>query len=388
VGARAQIDPFPRELIQLGYHKEIVGHAPVSGYAFYYRNIPYLERTNLALRMAVSPVYVDGELGIREVLGAYTDLGVGIAGGGFAYSYDEIRQGKWYHSESWTGHGGGASASLYRLFNPADRIPLYGLLRGGLHYAVYERDDLTAPDFVIPENQPVFTVRTGLRYGGQEFDLIPQMGMELSGWYEAQCRLESGPFGYGGDRAINQWAHLFWGRALLDYTLPESGHRFGVAANLGTTIQADRLSAYRIGGLLNLISQFPYTLPGYYFGEISTRNMALLTGFYQLPIDKAHRWRAGVGASTAIFDYTPGLEQPSHWNSGVGASLSFDSKDDRLKASLSYGYGIDAIRGDKRGGHAIAIAVQYDLEKARRGAPATTFGPDRPSFIQRLIRSL
>jgi hypothetical protein len=37
---QAQVDPVRRELVQLGYNQTLVGHAPLSGYAFYYRNQP------------------------------------------------------------------------------------------------------------------------------------------------------------------------------------------------------------------------------------------------------------------------------------------------------------------------------------------------------------
>ena len=86
-----QIDPARRELIQLGYNQAFEGRAPISGYAFYYNNAPYFHSTNLALRLAVAPVYLDSELGIRSVLGPNTDLGLGLAGGGFADTYSEIR---------------------------------------------------------------------------------------------------------------------------------------------------------------------------------------------------------------------------------------------------------------------------------------------------------
>jgi hypothetical protein len=382
----AQIDPIPRELIQVAYHKEIVGHAPFSGYGVYYRNDPGFLQTNLTLRTALAPVYVDSELGLKSVLGPNTDLGFGIAGGGFAYSYEEVRRGQWLQNQSWTGHGAGATASLYHLFNPDDRVPLYGVLRGGFQYSFYERDQETAPGFVIPQDQPVFSVRSGLRYGGQEFDLIPEMAMELSAWYEGQFRLESGRFGFNGDRVINPVSHLFWGRALLDYTLPELRHRIGLALNAGTSINPDRFSAYRVGGMLSLASPFPYPLPGYYFGELSAKNMILLNGFYEVPLDKAGRWWVGAGASTAFLSYTPGLDQPNHWNSGVGGGLSYHGPGDRVKISLNYGYGIDAFRSGGYGGHAVAIAIQFDLGRTKTGAPGTTYGPDRPSFFQRFMR--
>jgi hypothetical protein len=387
-GLRAQLDPFPRELIQLAYSKEVIGHAPIAGYAIYYRNVPAMADTNLALRLAVSPVYLDGELGLKQLLGPDTDVGLGLAGGAYAYNYAEIRDGKWYREESYTGYGGGTSASVYHLFNHGDRIPLYGILRGGFQYVDYERDDETAPSFAIPRNQPFFLVRSGLRYGGLEFDLMPDMAMELSAWYEGQFRLESGPYGYAGDRAINPSSHLFWARALLDYTLPELKHRFGMTLNAGTSIHPDRVSAYRLGGLLDLVSEFPYTLPGYYFGELSAKNLLLITGFYQIPVDPARRWWVGVTAGTGLVSYIPGLEQSNTWNSGVGARISYGGPDDRMKLLFIYGYGIDAVRNGSRGGHEVAFAMQLDLEKSRKGAPGTTPGSGQPGFFNRLIRAL
>src|SRR5216684_1719793 len=78
--ALGQIDPVKRELIQFGYNAPLEGHPPLSAYAFYYRNQPDFLHTNLTLRLAIAPTYVDSELGISQALGAHTDLGIGVAG--------------------------------------------------------------------------------------------------------------------------------------------------------------------------------------------------------------------------------------------------------------------------------------------------------------------
>src|SRR5258706_3307751 len=110
---QAQLDPTKRELIQLGYNYPLHGHAPLSAYAFYYANLPNFYRSNLTLRLAIAPVYLDGEVGLVSLLGEHTDLGLGINGGGFADSYAADRQGKYLKEESFTGHGGFGSASIY-----------------------------------------------------------------------------------------------------------------------------------------------------------------------------------------------------------------------------------------------------------------------------------
>jgi hypothetical protein len=135
--AFSQIDPNPRELIQVGYNGALEGHQPLSAYVFFYVNRPgFLEHTNLTLRMAIAPTYVDSELGFSDALGENTDIGIGVAGGGFADSYAEIREGVYLRSESFYGHAGEVRAALYHLFNPGDRIPQKGVIHSLVHSCV------------------------------------------------------------------------------------------------------------------------------------------------------------------------------------------------------------------------------------------------------------
>src|SRR5271166_2480275 len=128
--AHSQIDPVKRDLIQLGYNQPLEGKAPLSAYAFYYYNKPDFLRTNLTLRLAVAPVYVDSELGFVQGLGPNTDFAIGAAGGGFADSYNELRGGEYVESESFYGNGGELSGSIYHLFDPGRLVPLNFILRG------------------------------------------------------------------------------------------------------------------------------------------------------------------------------------------------------------------------------------------------------------------
>lgn len=373
--APAQIDPVPRQLIQLGYNAALQGHPPFAGYAFYYWNRPDFYRTNLTLRLALAPTYLDSELGVQGILDAHTDLGIGVAGGGFADSYDEIRGGTFLRTESFNGHGGEVSLSLYHCFNPGSLIPLNGVLRGLAHYTVYDRRDETAPDFHLPEDQGIFAVRTGLRWGGQEPVLFPSLAMEISAWYEGRFRSQPGGYGFqnGGiyDRQVEPQTHLFWTQALLAYTLTNSGQAFYLNLTAGTSLDADRFSTYRLGALLPLVSEFPLSLPGYYYQEISARQFILLGGNYILPMDHRHRWSLNLALATAGVDYLPGLEQPGSWLSGVGAGILYTSS--ALKVMVGYGYGVDAIRSSGRGAHSIGILMQIDLERAR-----TILNPEEP----------
>src|SRR5678815_3973946 len=89
----AQIDPYHRNLVQLGYDQPLSGSGPQGIYAFYYYSNPELVGTNTALRLAIAPVYLDGEIGFRQLISRTTDLGVGFYGGAFGDNYYEVRQG-------------------------------------------------------------------------------------------------------------------------------------------------------------------------------------------------------------------------------------------------------------------------------------------------------
>lgn len=365
--ARAQIDPEKRRLFQFGYNQPIQGRGPLAGYAFYYFNEPGFIQTNLTLRLAIAPVYVDSELGIRQVLSPDTDLAIGLAGGGFADSYSEIRLGKLIRQESFTGHGGEAGLSLYHRFNPDQTIPLSAVLRGSVHYTAYERDDKTDPGFQPPPDYATLHVRTGVRWGGRQPLMLPTLAMELSAWYEGQYRIQAERYGFNGDRDLNDHSHLFWGRALFVYTTPELKHNFSVNLTAGTSLNADRFSAFRLGGALPLVSEFPLTLPGYYFQELSANRFVLFGGQYALPLDRSKQWGLMFSAATAEIDYLAGLEQPGRWNSGVGAGIVFRSKSEAWHMVLGYAYGINAIRNGERGAHSVGFLIQYDLEADRRG---------------------
>jgi hypothetical protein len=358
--ACAQIDPAPRDLLQFGYNQAFEGHAPVAGYAFYYHNQPDFLRTNLTLRLAIAPVYVDSELGFVNGLGPNTDFGIGLAGGGFADSYNEIHGGTFYESESFEGNGAEMSASVYHRFNPAEEIPLNFILRGTAHYSDYNRNNDTAPDFVLPNNHADFNVRTGLRWGGVEPTLFPPLAMELSVWYEGHLRTDSVTYGINNTDELQQQSHLFWMEAALAYTLP-SQHSFYIRLTAGTSVDADRFSAYRLGGFLPLVSEFPLSLPGYYYQEISARQFVLLNANYLVPLDPGKLFDLDLNASTAVVDYLPGESQPGNSLTGVGGGILYHTPSNRLKLMLNYAFGIDALRASGRGASSVGVLFQIDL---------------------------
>lgn len=384
--AFAQIDPEKRQLFQLGYNQPLEGRGPVAGYAFYYHNEPEFFRTNITLRLAIAPVYLDSEIGFRNALGEGTDLGIGFAGGGFADSYSEVRRGKLIDEESFSGNGGGISASLYHLFNSGQMIPLSSILRIGAHYSAYHKDSDTSDLFEIPDDHTSINIRAGLRWGGKEPVMSPDLGMEISAWYEGRYRTEHGKYGFNDDREIRAAAHLFWARALLIYTLPEWKHNFGLSLTAGASLAADRFSSSRLGGWLPLVAEFPLSLPGYYFQEISARRFAVLSGQYSLPIDQAKRWNLTAVGTAATVEYISGLDQPGNFHSGVGLGIGYQAKNETWEISVGYSYGFQAIRDRGRGAQSIGLIFQYDLE-ARRGQYFDADIPDKSRGLFKMLRN-
>lgn len=357
----AQIDPVKRDLIQFGYNQPTEGREPLAGYAFYYRNDPGFLKTNLTLRLAVAPTYMDSELGFSHLLGPNTDLGIGVAGGGFADSYNEIRGGKWIEGESFDGYSGEISSSIYHRFNPDQLVPLNLVVRGAAHFSAYAPNDETAPAFQLPNNGGDFMFRTGLRYGGIEPTLFPDLAMELAVWYEGQFRTDPGGYGFNGDREVESASHLFWLSAALSYTWPTTKQNLFVRIVAGTSVDADRLSAYRLGGFLPLVAEYPLSLPGYYFQEFSARNFGLINVSYLVPIAPDQRWSLEFNGATADIDYLDGTGQPGNWDSGVGAGILYRSPSSKFKCCVGYAYGIDAIRTSGRGASSISFLIQVDL---------------------------
>ena len=386
---QAQIDPVKRELIQFGYNQPLEGRAPLAAYAFYYYNQPEFLRTNLTLRLVVAPIYLDSELDFKSLLGPNTDFGLGVAGGGFADSYYEVRQGEYLPSESFDGHGAVLSGNVYHLFNPTQLIPLNAVVRGEAHYTDYERTSDTDPNFAIPKDVTSLNVRAGLRLGGMEPVINPDVALELSVWYEGQFRENSSYYGFPvngviGDRSVEDTSQLYWGRALFAYTLPKWKHNFLVSLTAGGSVKADRLSAYRLGGFLPLASEFPLVLPGYYYQEISARRFALLNGTYSLPLDRKKRWALTAVASGAVVNYLPGLEQPGSWHSGVGGGLAYRSTNGAWQVMLDYGYGFQALRDHGPGAQSIGVLIQFNLVRTQ----SNYYDPGANSFIRVMDRFL
>ena len=299
-----QIDPVQRDLIQFGYNQPVEGREPIAAYAYYYHNDPDFIRTNLTLRLAIAPTYLDSELDSAH-LGPQTDVGLGLAGGGFADNYNEIRNGKWIQGESFDGYGGELSGSIYHLFNPGQLIPLNLVARGGRIIRCM-RATKPPPIFNCPTTARNSAFRTGLRYGGIEPTLFPDLAMELAVWYEGQFRTDSGGYGFDNDRANRAGLASVLGLAALSYTWPESKQNLFVprrGRHQRGCRPPERLPAGRLSAAGRRISP---VVAGILLSRNSARgDFALINASYLLPIAPNERWNLEFNGATAGIDYLP-----------------------------------------------------------------------------------
>jgi hypothetical protein len=367
VSVQGQIDPETRRLIQLGYNQPLEGRGPIAAYGFYYYNKPEFFRTNLTLRVAIAPIYLDTDLGFTGLIGPNTDVAVGVAGGAYADSYAEVRRGVYERDESFPGHGGEISSSVYHRFNPGSLVPLWAIGRLAVRHTLYSKDGETADDFELPEDRTSVVFRSGLRFGGREPSLTAPLAMELSAWYEGHFRTRNHAYGFGNDRSIEPHTHLFWGRGLIRYTFDESRQLVDLSLTLGSSVNPDRFSAYRLGGVLPFSSEFPLSIPGYYYQELSAKNFVLFNGQYSVPLSPDKTWNLNLTAATGTVGYSRGLDQPGRWHSGVGGGITYASRSAAWFVTLVYGHGFEAMRSHGRGAHQIGLLFQYDFEAKRTG---------------------
>jgi len=217
----------------------------------------------------------------------------------------------------------------------------------------------------LPEGQNDLFTRVGLRLAGKEPVLNPNLGMELSVWYERQWRLNPETYGFDNDRSINPEVDLYWAYAGINYTFKKSGQRISLAITAGGSDNADQLSAWRLGGDLPLVAEYPLALPGYYYEELTAQSFVHFYAAYDFPLVPSQVLKFRLEGATANIDYLPGYEQ-GPWQSGAGCALIIAPKKKDFQIMLRYGYGFNALRHGEPGGQSIGLLFQYDFEAHKR----------------------
>jgi hypothetical protein len=357
--ATAQIDPDPRTNLELGAEGPLRGDGNSTGYAFLLWNRPHFLEEDLYLRIVFAPAYLTGEL-VRDRWPADGHaFGLGLGGGFFPYNVEEFRRGDHKERESFYGHGGEATFSYYRRLKIADLLPIEGQLRFRPQYVVYQRSSDTDRRFRLPADTPIYTGRVGLRVGGEPPELLPDLALELSLWYEVGYRQHAEPFGYRDAPVVTE-AHTeqAWARlgGIYSITRTQTIRAFLTA---GVARNPDRLSAFRLGSALPFRREFPLLLHGYYVDEIFAESFGLLNLGYRFPLwPGSERVRLQLSWDYARVSYLAGHALPRQSLRGLGVDLTIGFTD-RLTLILGYGYGLDAPRNQGFGGHELNALMEF-----------------------------
>jgi hypothetical protein len=349
--AAAQIDPEPRTNLELGVEGPLRGDGNSSGYAFLLWNRPHFLEEDLYLRIVFAPTYLTGEL-VRDRWPADGHaVGLGLGGGLFPYNVEEFRGGDHKDRESFYGHGAEATLSYYRRLKIFDLPPIEGQFRLRPQYVVYERSGSTAARFRLPADTPIYNGRVGVRVGGEPPELLPDLALELSAWYEISYRQNTRTYGFPeAPIPTEQQTQQIWGRlgGIYSVTRTQTVRAFLTA---GTSRDADRLSTYRLGSALPFRREYPLLLHGYYVDEIFAQRFWLLNLSYRFPLwPGSERVRLQLSFDYARVDYLDGHALPRRNLRGVGLDVTVGLTD-RITLILGYGYGIDAPRNRDFGGH-------------------------------------
>lgn len=358
--ATAQIDDTKRFMLEGGNEDALGSPGPGSPYSFLYLNRPGAAGPGSALRIALAPVYADIELGLPGVFGSRTDLGLGFSGGGYAFGHSEVKRGDEKPGESFIGHGGGPSVSLYPRLGDIGSVPLNGVLRVSAVFTDFQRTARTDAGYEPPPDEWTGAARAGLRLGGVEPGLDHGQALEVSLWGESRLRDKPSSYGYNGDRFVRRTANLYWARMLVSLPAP-GGTRFGGGLNAGSGAGLGRLSAYSLGGMQTQTSEFPLIIPGYFSHEISARNFVHAWAHTAFPIRGSRSYSLLLTAAGATLSATRGTGPGGARHLGFSAGIGYAPALGPLHAELSYGYAPTALRGTRRGGHSLAFSAEFDF---------------------------
>jgi len=366
--AGAQIDDSRRLLLEAGYEDGLGNPGPSAPYAFLHLNRPRIAGPGSALRLVIAPVYADAELGLPGLFGTKTDLGLGLSGGGYAFGHAQVDRGDERPGESFIGHGGGPSVSLYPRIAKIGPVPVSGVFRMALSYTDFQRTSRTDARFQLPPDQWTGSARAGIRAGGVEPGVDKGRALEVSLWTEKRVRDKPAAFGYDDDRVVSRSVNLVWGRLLASLPGPGST-RVGAGLNAGVGGHVGRLSAYRLGGMGTLTSEFPLVLPGYFTQEISARRFVHAWGRTAVPFPGSDRYFIDLAAAGASVGPIPGTDPGAARHVGFSVGASYAPKLGGLHGQLAYGYAPTALRGTRRGAHSAALSVEIDFLAPAERAP-------------------
>src|ERR1043166_3105301 len=355
--AFAQVDIEHRRTITLQTGIAVAqSEEELGGFGYFWFNEDHFPWTNTALRVIFAGIYVDSELSYYVGGNTNTAVGVGAGGGLYLDSITPYVNGERLARQSVTGGAVGGHVFINQTIPNPTPLPLN--VRGSYFiYQTFYRDSGTTRAFVLPPDFFTQTIQAELRFGGIEPGLLSKRGAELYIETDANYRSGFDAFGPVGGPVLghqSQYERVF---ASLGAKLPAGPLVLSapIAGRYGDHI--DELSAWKLGGNLVSVDPFSYTLHGYYLREIFTDRFVMSNLALSVPVNDTHNIAVHFYGDWANARGVPPLAREYHNYFGIGTGVSFRGpwKTDLL---LSYGYGINAVRNDDRGGHEVALGLE------------------------------
>ncbi|MBM3861087.1 MAG: hypothetical protein FJ395_15770 [Verrucomicrobia bacterium] len=357
--AFAQVDVEHRRtlLLQTGF---AVGPSQeqLGGFGFFWFNENNYPWTNTALRIIFAGIYADAELSWFLPCSTNTALGAGLGGGVYVNSINPYVDGR--HLKQMEFDGDIVNARLFinqTIPNPTP-LPLNLRLTYSPTFQWFRATDDTR-DFNRPRDFSAHSVLGEIRFGGIEPGLAKHRGLELYLSAETTHRAGFDAFGPMGAPypARRDYQRLF---ASLAGKLPAGPVNVYARFAGGHVNHSDVLNTWKLGGNLLGTDDYALTLHGYYTRELFVESFYIANLGIGIPLLPNRKLVAHLYADNAyakVLDPRTGAGNDWHNYLGVGAGLGFPAFWG-THMLLSYGYGVNAVRYDRHGGHEIGIALE------------------------------
>jgi hypothetical protein len=360
--AFAQVDVEHRRVLSLQTSHAIgSSQERLGGFGYFWFNKNNFPCTNTALRIIFAGIYADAELSWFLPCSTNTALGIGLGGGTFVNDIAPYWDGRRLYGQEFEGDIANARIFINQTIPNPTPLPLNVRLTYSPTFQMFHATDNTRA-FDRPRDFFAHTFLGEIRFGGIEPGLTKTRGLEL--YVSAETSHRAG-FDAFGPTAARYPLHRDYQRffASLGGKLPAGPITVSARVAGGSTHNVDVLNAWKLGGNLVGTDDYALTLHGYYIREIFAESFYIANLDIGIPLLENRKLVAHLYADNAnakVLDPRTGMTGNWHNFLGVGAGLGFPVWWD-VNVLVSYGYGVNAVRYDRHGGHEVGIALEKNF---------------------------
>ncbi|MCX7887709.1 MAG: hypothetical protein N3B01_10730 [Verrucomicrobiae bacterium] len=355
--ATAQVDVERRRvlLLQSGF---AVGPSQerLGGFGFFWFNENHCPWSNTVLRVIFAGIYGDAELSWFPQGAINTAVGVGLGGGTYINSIHPYAEGRRLYAQEFEGDIVNARLFVNQTIPNPTPLPLNVRLTYAPGFQWFRATENTH-NFDRPRDFLNHAALGEVRLGGIEPGVTKCGGLSFI-W---QRRRVTG----AGLIILGRSAHRIRSTRIMSAFLRPpvaiavwSGFVGGTGA--AGIHRADVLNAWKLGGNNLGDDDFSMPLHGYYCRELYAESVFITNLDIGIPLLNDHRLVLHFYADNACakpLDARTGVVGDWQNYLGVGAGIGFRAFG-ATHLLLSYGYGVNAVRYDRHGGHEIGITLE------------------------------